>query len=94
MNNEPYFLSETTADIDHSPPPGQAAMMLAGLLLGLLLMGLQLWLLTIALDLYLSGRSDGTWQLALISGLIFLGGIFVMRVLVPQRGQHPVPSVS
>jgi hypothetical protein len=84
MKNEIYPLSETTADIDCSPPFGQAAIVLAGLLIGLLLLSLQLWLLTIALDLYLSGLSEDTWQLALISGLIFLGGVFAVYLLEPH----------
>ncbi len=85
MKNEPQLFSETTADMERSPAAGRVAMILAGVLSGLLLMGLQLWLLTIALDLYLSGHSDGTWQLVLISGLIFLGGLLVVWLLVPRR---------
>jgi hypothetical protein len=79
------ILSETTGDVERHPPAGRVAIVLAGLAIGVLLMGLQLWLLTIALDLYLSGRNEGVWQLALTSGLIFLGGIFVWRIALPRR---------
>ena len=41
---------------------------MAGLSIGLLMMGLQLWLLTVALELYLSGEGARTWSLALASG--------------------------
>jgi hypothetical protein len=64
-----------------APPPGQLPIVLAGLSVGILLMGVQLWLLTVALDLYLSGRSGQIWLLALVSGLIFAGGLLVLWVL-------------
>jgi hypothetical protein len=85
MNNTSPVLSETTSDVEHSPPPGQVAVVLAGLAIGILLMGIQLWLLTIALDLYLAGHGTNIWLLAIISGLIFLGGLLVLRVLT----RHP-----
>ncbi|MCC7104027.1 MAG: hypothetical protein IT307_02695 [Chloroflexi bacterium] len=74
---------------DPTPPPGQLALVLAALLLGVLLMGLQLWLLTVALELYLSGAGRQGWLLALVSGLIFGGGLLTLRVLSrpsPVRG--------
>jgi hypothetical protein len=52
------------------------------LAIGILLMTVQLWLLTLALNLYLSGVRRGAVIAAVISGLIFLGGIFVLRLLV------------
>jgi hypothetical protein len=57
------------------------------LAIGILLMTVQLWLLTLALNLYLSGVRRGAVIAAVISGLIFLGGIFVLRLLVhrPRR---------
>jgi hypothetical protein len=67
---------ETTTD--RLPPPGQQAMVLAALIIGLLLMGLQLWLLTVALDLYLAGAGHRVWPLSLRSGLIFAGGLLVL----------------
>lgn len=81
MRNAPPLLSETTGDVERTPPPGQVAVTLAALVIGVLLMGLQLWLLTIALDLYLGGEGTYLWVMVLISGLIFLGGLLVLRVL-------------
>ena len=66
---------------DRTPPPGQQAVVMAALMLGLLLMGIQLWLLTVALELYLGGHGRQVWLLALVSGLIFLGGLLVLNVL-------------
>jgi hypothetical protein len=68
------------------PPPGQMAIVMAALVIGILLMGIQLWLLTIALDLYLAGKGGEVWQLALLSGLIFLGGL-AMLWLIGRRPQ-------
>ena len=81
MNDTPYVLSETTSDVERTPPPGQVAVVLTGLAIGILLMGIQLWLLTIALDLYLAGHSSDLWLLVVISGLVFLGGLVVLRIL-------------
>ncbi len=69
------------APVDLVAPPGQMAVVLAALVIGLLLMGIQLWLLTVALELYLAGRGDRVWQLALLSGAIFLGGLGMLRLL-------------
>lgn len=63
------------------PPPGQMGLVMAGLTIGLLLMSVQLWLLTIALDLYLAGEGQRIWLVALISGLIFAGGLLMLRLL-------------
>ena len=66
---------------DRTPPPGQQAVVMAALMLGLLLMGIQLWLRTIALELYLAGEGRQVWQRALISGAIFLGGLAMVGLL-------------
>lgn len=66
---------------DRSPPPGQVAVVMAALMLGLLLMGTQLWLLTVALELYLGGHGRQVWLLAVVSGLIFVGGLLVLKIL-------------
>lgn len=66
---------------DRPPPPGWAALLLAALLVGLLLLGLQLWLLTVALDMYLGGSGDRVWLLAVISGVVFLGGLLALWLL-------------
>jgi hypothetical protein len=81
--------------VDTPPPPGQAAVVGAGLAIGLLLMGVQLWLLTVALDLYLAGAGYQVWSLALVSGLIFLGGLLVLWQLGKRpRVAYPWPSES
>jgi hypothetical protein len=85
MNYHEINLSETTADTERIPPSGRSAMFMAGLAIGILLLSVQLWLLTLALDLYLSGLTANTWQLMLISGLVFLGGLALLRLL----SQHP-----
>jgi len=85
MGNGHYYQSESTADVERTPPPGRVAIVLTGLAIGILLMGIQLWVLTLALDLYLSGGGANIVALALISGLIFLGGLIVLRLL----GRHP-----
>jgi hypothetical protein len=64
-----------------SPPPGQAPIVAAGLTVGILLLGVQLWLLTVALDLYLAGNGSQVWSLALVSGVIFAGGLGVLWIL-------------
>ena len=81
--DEPAFVGRTRPDevVSQPPPPGQMSLVLAGLTIGLLLMGIQLWLLTIALDLYLAGAGGQIWQLALVSGGIFLGGLLMLRLL-------------
>ncbi len=63
------------------PAPGQQAVVMAALMIGLLMMGIQLWLLTVALDLYLAGAGRQGWLLALVSGLIFVGGLLMLRLL-------------
>lgn len=63
------------------PVPGQPAIVLAALTIGILLMGIQLWLLTVALELYLAGDGGRVWQLALASGGIFLGGLAMLWLL-------------
>ena len=81
--DEPAIVGRMRPDemVNQPPPPGQMTLVLAGLAIGLLLMGIQLWLLTIALDLYLGGQGAQVWQLALVSGGIFLGGLLMLRLL-------------
>ena len=82
----PYVDPERPEEVrDRPPPPGQTTIASAALAIGVLLMGIQLWLLTVALELYLGGAGRQVWQLALASGLIFLGGLLTLRLL----GQRP-----
>ena len=80
------LLHETIERAERTPPPGQVAIVLTALAIGLILMGIQLWLLTVALDLYLSGHTGDTWLLAGISGLVFLGGLLMLRL---ERRRSP-----
>lgn len=68
-------------DDGRRPPPGQGVIVGLGLALGILLMTIQLWLLTLAFDLYLSGQRGETVIAAVISGLVFLGGLAMLRLL-------------
>jgi hypothetical protein len=61
--------------------PGRRSLLLAAVMIGVLLLAIQLWLLTIALDLFLGGRGAEIWSLAIVSGLIFAGGVVAYRVL-------------
>jgi peptidoglycan biosynthesis protein MviN/MurJ (putative lipid II flippase) len=75
--------------------PGQAPVILAGLTIGIALMGIQLWLLTVALDLYLSGEGAQIAGLTLASGIIFVGGIFMLRLIRRRlRVKVPFPDVE
>ncbi|HEU4643381.1 MAG TPA: DUF6755 family protein [Gemmatimonadaceae bacterium] len=69
------------------PAPGQSGLVSFGLAIGVLLMAVQLWLLTLALNLYLLGDRRGTVYATVISGLIFAGGLIMLRVL--RRTAHP-----
>lgn len=64
--------------------PGRQAVVLMMLAIGIMLLGIQLWLLTVALDLYLAGEGGTIWLICLISGLIFGGGLLVLRLLERQ----------
>ena len=63
------------------PTPGQPVIVGMGLAIGILLMSLQLWLLTLAFDLYLSDEPREIIGLAFFSGLVFLGGLVMLRLL-------------
>lgn len=66
-------------------PPGLESLLLAALAIGILMLAVQLWLLTVSLDLYLGGRGDEVVSLAIISGVIFLGGLLALRLLAAGR---------
>jgi hypothetical protein len=69
--------------------PWEGPILTTALLLGLVLMGLQLWLLTVALDLLLGGKTHGFLGLALASGAVFAGGLVVLWLL---RASPPGPA--
>jgi hypothetical protein len=64
--------------------PGRQAVVLMMLSIGIMLLGIQLWLLTVALDLYLAGEGGTIWVIGVLSGLIFAGGLLVLRLLERQ----------
>lgn len=51
------------------------------------MLALQLWLLTTALDLYLGGEGKIVWQLAVVSGVFFAGGVVALLVTRPGPQQ-------
>lgn len=63
------------------PMPGRQAVLIAALVIGLLMLGMQLWLLTVALEMFLRGDGEDIWGLAVASGVVFLGGLFTVRLL-------------
>lgn len=66
---------------EYRPPPGQESIILLGLSIGILMMGIQLWLLTLAYDLYQLDEDRDLLLVAILSGLIFLGGLAILRFL-------------
>jgi len=80
----PREFDDPEGEFQPSMAPGQRAIVLAAVLMGLLLLGIQLWLLTVAVELYLGGETQGAWSLALVSAFVFLGGLFVYRLLGHQ----------
>lgn len=73
--------SAVTRPAPSAPPPGHLGLVMLGLSMGIVLMAIQLWLLTLAFNLYLLGERKGTLIAALVSGLVFVGGIAMLRVL-------------
>ncbi len=78
------YVAEESPDtgLNRTPPaPGRQAVVLAALVIGGLLLAIQLWFLTVALELYLDGQGDQVWLLSVFSGLVFVGGMLVLRLL-------------
>lgn len=73
--------SAVTRPAPSAPPPGHHGLVMLGLSMGIVLMAIQLWLLTLAFNLYLLGDRRGTLTAAIVSGLVFLGGLAMLRVL-------------
>lgn len=70
-----------TTEPERRPPPGEAGVALFGLAIGIMLMSMQLWLLTLAFDLYMYDDETGALLAAAFSGLVFLGGLLMLRFL-------------
>jgi hypothetical protein len=66
---------------ERRPPPGQAGLAMFGLAVGITLMSIQLWLLTLAFDLYMLDEDTDAILAAAFSGLVFFGGLFMLRLL-------------
>lgn len=78
----------STSERERLPAVGQLGMVTLGLALGLLLVAIQLWLLTIAFDLYLENERGKTVGVAIASGLVFLGGLGMLRLLDRKPGRR------
>lgn len=63
------------------PPPGEAGLVGAALMIGILLLGLQLWILTVALEEFQRHNDERIYILAGISAAIFAGGLAVRWLL-------------
>jgi hypothetical protein len=74
---------------ERRPPPGWDALLLAAVVIGVVLLGIQLWLLTVALEIYLAGERSGLWVIVLCSGIVFIGGLFAVRVMSRRWPTHP-----
>lgn len=81
------------------PPPGEAGLVGAALMIGILLLALQLWILTVALEEFQRHNDERTYALAGISAVIFAGGLAVRwllkrtpsirRTSVSKSSSHP-----
>lgn len=63
------------------PPPGEAGLVGAALMVGILLLALQLWILTVTLEEFQRHNDQRTYILAGMSALIFAGGLAVRWLL-------------
>jgi hypothetical protein len=82
VNGErPVFPRRGRPSTERQAAPGWDSLLLAALSIGIVLLAMQLWLLTVALNIYLAGERDDLWALAVISGLVFLGGVAAWRVI-------------
>lgn len=88
-NERPARVRDGRVELDADQPPvGQMPIVAAALVIGILLMSIQLWLLTVALDMYLADKGADVWRIAVISGLIFLGGLGMLRLLRRRPRVH------
>jgi thiol:disulfide interchange protein len=77
-NHSPGFREQPRRAV---PPPGEAGLVGAALLIGFLLLALQLWILTVALEEFQRHNDERTYLLAGISAVIFAGGLAVRWLL-------------
>ncbi len=96
MDRDDQRLAIPTSSEGRHPAVGQTGVVMLGLALGILLMSLQLWLLTLAFDLYLMDEDWDTLLVAVFSGLVFIGGLVMLRLLdrtpgPPRRGRRAGP---
>lgn len=90
MGNDRRGTTPGRGGIESRPAPGTEAMLLAAYTIGIILLGVQLWLLTVALELYLGGEGENAWVLAVISAVVFSGGLLAYRLLSRRpRGPRP-----
>jgi len=78
------------ASAERRAPHGVEALVATLVAIGVVLLAIQLWLLTVALDMYLGGDRGELWVLALLSGLVFLGGLGAVRLIgrLGRMGRH------
>ncbi|HEX5478270.1 MAG TPA: DUF6755 family protein [Dehalococcoidia bacterium] len=76
---------------ERGAPHGVEAVVATLVAIGIVLLAIQLWLLTVALDIYLGGNRGELWVLALLSGLVFLGGLAAVRLIgrLSRMGRRP-----
>lgn len=66
---------------ERGAPHGVEALIATLVAIGVVLLAIQLWLLTVALDIYLGGSRGDLWVLAVLSGVVFLGGLAAVRLI-------------
>ncbi len=81
--DDPAEMPETEAD--RPQRPGRQALLLAAATIGLVMLALQLWFLTIALDLFYLREQSGAWALAVLSGLVYVGGLLALGMFEKSR---------
>ncbi len=87
LDRDDQRLAIPTSSEGRHPAVGQTSIIMLGVTLGILLMSLQLWLLTLAFDLYLLGHKWETFRAAVFSGLVFVGGLIMLRLLDRPSGR-------
>jgi hypothetical protein len=77
-------------EAERPAPHGVEALIATLVAIGVVLLGIQLWLLTVALDIYLAGNRGDLWVLAVLSGIVFLGGLAAVRLIgrLARMGRH------